>query len=152
MPRLEVRPISEEDVYKDIVQVPEVHRTDKNGKTIEESTPCWIGGTPRSSVAVLRGYQQSAKAEIHMDEKTRNRLGGIKIGESYDFTFTPAGLPGQLRWAWNASETGYRVASRLAVIGLILGLLAFVPVLVEWVKRLWALFLPESSNLNHYYD
>jgi len=87
-----------------------------------------------------------------MDEKTRNRLGGIKIGESYDFTFTPAGLPGQLRWAWNASETGYRVASRLAVIGLILGLLAFVPVLVEWVKRLWALFLPESSNLNHYYD
>ncbi len=138
MPRLEVRPISEEFIYKDTVQIPEVHRTDKNGKTIEEATVCLIGGTPRSSFVVLRGYQESIKPEIHMDERTRNRLGGIKIGESYDFAFTPVGLRGQLQWAWNASETGYRVASRLAVIGLILGLLAFIPVLVDWIKALWS--------------
>jgi hypothetical protein len=137
MPRLEVRRISEEDVYKDIVRVPEVHRFDKRGKTIEESTVCWIDGTPHSSLAVLRGYQESDKAEIHMDDRTRNRLGGIKIGESYDFTFARAGWGGQLRWAWTASETGYRVASRLGVIGLILGFLAFVPVLVDWLKSLF---------------
>ncbi|SRR5258708_3470217 len=151
MPKLEVRSIADEGVYKDIVRIPEVHRTDKNGDTIEESTCCRISGTPRSSFAVLRGYQKCEKAEIHMDDRTRNRLGGIKVGESYDFTFTPAGLSGQLQWAWNASETGYRVASRLAVIGLVLGLLAFIPVLVECVKWLWALFLPESCTLNHYY-
>jgi hypothetical protein len=138
MPRLEVRPISGEDIYKDTVQIPEVHRTDKNVKTIEEATVCLIGGTPRASFVVLRGYRESTKAEIHMDERTRHRLGDIKVGESYDFTFQPAGLIGELRWAWNASETGYRVASRLAVIGLILGLLAFIPVLVDWMKALWS--------------
>jgi hypothetical protein len=136
MPRLEVRQIADEDVYKDIVRVPEIHRID-NGKAIEEAKVCLIGGTPRSSFVVLRGYQDSTKAEIHMDERTRKRLGDIKVGQSYDFTFTRAGLPGELQWAWNASETGYRVASRLAVIGLILGLLAFIPVLVDWIKALW---------------
>jgi hypothetical protein len=137
MPKLRVRPISEEDIYKDIVQVPEVHRVGEDGSSIEESTVCWIDGTPHASVAVLRGYQQSSDAEIHMDERTRNRL-GVKVGESHEFKFKRAGWWGQLRWAWNASETGYRVTSRLAVIGLLLGLLAFVPVLVEFIKWLWA--------------
>jgi hypothetical protein len=139
MPRLKVRPIPEEDIYKDIVRVPEIHRIDKNGKTIEESTPCWIDGTSRSSVAVLRGYQKSANAEIHMDDRMRGRL-GVQTNESYEFKFRRAGWRGQLLWAWNASETGYRVASRLAVIGLILGLLAFVPVLADWLKSLFHCF------------
>jgi hypothetical protein len=130
-------PIEEEDVYKDIVRIPEVHRIDRNGKPIEESTVCWIYGTPHRSIAVLRGYQKSINAEIYMDERTRNRL-GVKAGESYEFRFKRARLWGQLIWAWKASETGYRVASRLAVIGLILGLLAFIPVLIDWGKSLWA--------------
>jgi len=139
MPTLKVRPIPEEDIYKDIVRVPEVHRIDKNGKTLEESTACWIDVTPRSCVAVLRGYQTSVEAEIHMDDRTRNRL-GVRIDEFHDFKFRPAGWYGQLIWAWNASETGYRVASRLAVIGLILGLLAFIPVLTDWLKSLFKWF------------
>jgi hypothetical protein len=118
-----------------IVRIPEIHRTDRNGKTIEESTVCWIDGTPERSVAVLRGYQQSTDAEIHMDDRTRARL-GVKLGHPYDFRFKQAGFCGQLKWAWKASETGYRVASRLGVIGLIVGVLAFIPVLVDWIKSL----------------
>lgn len=135
MPRLKVCQIEEADVYKDIVRIPELHRTDREGKPIEESTVCWINGTPQRSVAVLRGYQKSANAEIHMDERTRNRL-GVQLDHSYDFRFKKAGFCGQLKWAWKASETGYRVASRLGVIGLIVGLLAFIPVLVDWIKAL----------------
>jgi hypothetical protein len=136
MPRLRVRLLPQEDVYKDIVRVPEVYRIDKNGKLIEESAMRWIEGTPRSSVAVLRGHQNCSDPEIHMDERTRNRL-GVKLDESHDFKFRSAGPWGQLKWAWKASETGYRVASRLAVIGLILGILAFIPVLTDWVETLW---------------
>lgn len=145
MPKLKVRQIPEQDVYKDIVRIPEVHRIDKKGNTIEESTACWIKGAPRSSVAVLRGYQMSDSAEIHMDDRTRNRL-GVQLDELHDFRFRPAGLWGQLVWAWKASETGYRVASRLAVIGLILGVLAFIPVLADWVKSLWSCFTAITSN------
>jgi hypothetical protein len=136
MPKLKVRQIPDEDVYKDIIRVPEAYRIDENGNTIEESRACRIGGAPRGSVAVLRGWRGSMSAEIHMDEKTRNRL-GVRLDECYDFTFRPVGLWGQLVWAWNASETGYRVASRLAVIGLMLGVLAFIPVLWDWAKLIW---------------
>ncbi len=136
MPRLKVRQIPDEDVYKDMVRIAEVYRIDKDGDPIEESTVCWIDGTPQSTVAVLRGYQKSADAEIHMDERTRHRL-GVQIDETHEFAFRRAGIWGQLRWAWDASETGYRVASRLAVIGFILGLLAFIPVLKDLVASLW---------------
>ena len=135
MPRLKVRLLQDGDVYKDIVRIAEVHRADKNGEIIEESTVCWISGGPHSSLAVLRGYQNSDKAEIHMDDRTRARL-GVKLDEIHDFEFRRAGLWGQLRWAWSASETGYRVSSRLAVIGLILGVLAFIPVLIDLAKSL----------------
>ena len=135
MPTLKVCCLPKEDVYKDIVRIPQVHRTDKNGQPIEESTVCWIRGAPRVSVAVLRGYQDSQNAEIHMDERTRNRL-GVQIGESIKFEFETAGSWGQLKWAWRASETGYRVSSRLAVVGLFLGVLAFIPVFCDWIK--WA--------------
>lgn len=127
MPRLKVCQIEKIDVYKDIVRVPEVHRADERGKPIEESAVCWISGTPQRSLAVLRGYLESTNAEIHMDDRTRTLL-GVRLHESYDFRFKKARFWGQLKWAWKASETGYRVASRLAVIGLTLGVLAFIPV------------------------
>jgi hypothetical protein len=137
MPTLKVCRLCEEDVYKDMVRIPEVYRLDKNGKTIEESTVCWIRGAPHVSVAVLRGYQKCpVSPEIHMDERTRSRL-GVKVDELHEFEFETAGLWGELVWAWKASETGYRVASRLAVIGLILGILAFIPVLCDLIKWLF---------------
>jgi len=139
MPRLKVRPLAEEDIYKDIVRIPKDHRKDTKDSTIEESTVCWIEGTPHRSVAVMRGYQISAAAEIRMDERMRDRL-GVQLDEIHDFKFRPAGWCGELAWAWKASETGYRVASRLAVVGLILGILAFVPFLAAYTKWLWCWF------------
>ena len=110
MPMLEVRMLAQEDVYKDLVRIPECKRFDESGNEIEESTICWIRGAPKESVATLRGFQNSVDPKIYMDERTRNRL-GVELGESYNFTFRKAGLWGQLRWAWCASETGYQIAT-----------------------------------------
>jgi hypothetical protein len=136
MPILRVLPIADRDVYKDIVRIPEAHRVDKKGKTIEEATVCWVHGTPKKHVVTVRGFQLSSAPEIRMDDRSRGRL-GVRSGESYPFEFTRAGICGQLWWAWSASETGYKVASRLALIGLLLGVLAFIPILQDWLKGLW---------------
>jgi hypothetical protein len=136
VPTLKVLKIADRDVYKDIVRVPERYRLDESGKPIEEATLCGIRGTPKKSVVMLRGFQRSDDPEIRMDDRTRFRL-GVELGKSYDFRFQRASPWGQLRWAWCASETGYKVASRLAVIGLVLGVLAFLPVLADWMRYLW---------------
>jgi hypothetical protein len=136
VPTLRVVKIADRDVYKDIVRVPERYRLDESGEIIEEATICWILGTSKKSVVTLRGFQRSDEPEIRMDDRTRIRL-GVKLGESYNFTFKRAYVWGQIRWAWCASETGYKIASRLAVIGLFLGILAFLPVLADWMKLLW---------------
>ena len=39
---LEVHQLREEDVYKDMVRIPEVHRKDANGERIKESSICRI--------------------------------------------------------------------------------------------------------------
>lgn len=136
--KIESLPSCKRGCDKDIVRIPETHRTDKNGNTIEESTVCGVSGTPKTSFVVLRGYQDSTEAEIHMDDSTRIRL-GVKLYETYDFQFKPARFYGQLRWAWKASETGYRVASRLGIAGFMLGVLSLLlalPPIVDWIKDL----------------
>ena len=98
MPKLKVCPLAKDDVYKDIVRIPETYRTDGKGRAIEESTVCWIvcgiEGVAVRCVAVLRGFITDSSQEIHMDERTRNRL-GVNVNESYDFKFAAAGLCGQ---------------------------------------------------------
>jgi hypothetical protein len=143
MPELKVCSVAEEDVYKDIARIPQAHRVDKKGNPIEESTVCWVDGTPSRSLVVLRGYKGAAGAagaEIHMDERTRDRL-GVKLGEVHNFRFRAAGHWGQFRWALTASETGYRVASRIAAVSLFVGFIGLIPVSIDWAKS----FRPSSK-------
>jgi hypothetical protein len=69
---------------------------------------------------------------IHMDERLRNLL-SITKGAKVEIQFAPAGLWGEFLWAWNASDPAYRVAAKLAllsvalgVVGLLIGGLSFV--------------------------
>ncbi len=126
--KLTVRAARLEDIYKDIVRVPEEHRRDVIGETIEESTVCKITANHKSTYAVLRGtrgVQAKPEAVAMMDDKTRNRL-GLKKGDEIEFGFKHSRFWGQWWWAWNASETAFRVATRLALVSLALGLLGFV--------------------------
>ena len=62
-----------------------------------------------------------------MDDFTRgpDKL-DVNQDQQYDFEFKPAGFCGGVLWAWNATEMGYRIASRIAVISLVSGLLALL--------------------------
>lgn len=115
-----VKKSAEEDVYRDIARVPEVHRKDRKGKMIEEGNVCRLTCEGRSTYVLLRGKGDEAEGAIWLDERTRNRL-GITAGSQRGFEFCPAGIWGQTCWAWSASDPSYRVSARLAVLSLALG-------------------------------
>ncbi|MGC2742852.1 MAG: hypothetical protein WA672_06670 [Candidatus Angelobacter sp.] len=141
MPKLEIHDAKKEEVYRDIIRIPEDDRRDTHGKVIDEGRICCIIVGEKSALLIVRGV---ASAEfsghvhggcIHMDDVTRKRLSleesRIKQAE---FKITPVGIFGEFRWAWSATEIGYRISSRLALLGLVLGLIAL------------ALALPEAFN------
>jgi hypothetical protein len=123
MPTLEVHQFSGTEIYRDIIRVNETHRIDKRKKRIKEGRVCLVRANGRKCFAVLRGYQDNTAPQIRMDDYTRgaDKL-NLKCGQSYEFEFKKVGLIGEWRWAWRASEMGYRVASRIAIIGLVMGL------------------------------
>ncbi len=142
MPYLEVHQLDDQLVYRDVIRVNEAHRKDKREEAIQEGQVCrvrvFVGKDWRECFAVLRGYQASNVPHIRMDDYTRGKL-GVKKDKSYEFEFTPVGVPRQLRWAWNATEMGYQVSSKLAVLGFImgvLGLLFSMPGLFDWHGRI----------------
>jgi hypothetical protein len=145
MPRLEVHQLPKDDVYKDIVRVNERHRRDRQGNPIKEGRVCRVIANQRRCFAVLRGYEDSDTPRIRMDDFTRKERLGLDVDKSYDFEFRPAGLIGQLRWAWNAAEMGYQVASRIAVMGLVLGCLAFIPEVARYIHFSGQSLLGQSS-------
>ncbi len=119
---LAVHRASEEDVYRDIARVSEAHRKDHEGKTIPEGTLCKISLSGSKTYAILRGKADSNQPYIWLDERTRNRL-GLNLGDECDFEFEKVGITGEVCWACTASDLAYRVAGRLAVLSILLGLL-----------------------------
>ncbi len=134
MPRLEVHELNHEDVYKDIIRVNEAHRINKQGENIKEGQVCLVRVEGRKCLAVLRGCQHSKAPEIRMDEYTREKKLAVLCKHSYEFEFKPVGMIGEFRWAWNATEMGYQVSSRLAVLGFITGVLGLLFGIVALVK------------------
>jgi hypothetical protein len=127
MPRLEVHQLSREEVYRDIVRVPELYRTDARGRKIREGTVCRVRANGREAFVVLRGCQNQDKAWIAMDDLTRGpeKL-NLERNQTYDFDLEELGIIGQLRWAWNAAEMGYRISVRIAFFGFLLAVLGLI--------------------------
>ncbi|WP_397547363.1 hypothetical protein ABUL39_02975 [Rhodothermus marinus] len=129
MLELQVRRARQEDVYRDLVRIPEVWRKDCNGEVIPEGSVCKIkilkDNRTRTGYAIVRGVGDESGRVIYVDERLRNFL-GIKPGDSVQVVLKKTGLIGQLIWAWRASDPAYRVAARLAVLSFILGLLGFI--------------------------
>lgn len=143
MPRLQVRQLDMDYVYRDVTMVNVAHRKDQQGETIKEGQVCLVRVGGRTCFAVLRGYQPSKEPQIHMDEYTRDEKLHVKEEEFYEFEFRPVGLFGQLCWAWNATEMGYQVSSRLAVLGFVMGVLGLLLSIVGLVNLgdfLWRWF------------
>lgn len=111
-----------EDVYRDIARVPENYRKDFRGRAIKEGSVCLLSCGGRRSFVLLRGLPGSQEPQIRLDERKRNEL-CLEAGKTAEFSFSKAGLLGELRWAWQASDPAYRVTARLAVLSLALGLI-----------------------------
>jgi hypothetical protein len=120
--KLQVRKALAEDVYRDIARIPEAHRLDVGGRLIPEGTVCRVLAGCRKAFVVLRGKGDCSDAAIWLDERTRNLL-NVNLGEEAEFQLKKVRLWGQLRWAWDSADAAYRVAARLAVLSVVLGLL-----------------------------
>jgi hypothetical protein len=134
MPELEVHQVGEQDIYKDIVRISEAYRITKSGKRIKEGQVCHILTNGHSCLAVLRGTQQEVP-HILMDDYTRRKL-DVDLKQSYPFDFRRAGILGQLRWAWDATEIGYQVSARLAILGFLAGVAAILPEIYRMLSGL----------------
>ncbi|MFH1702832.1 MAG: hypothetical protein ABIB41_05295 [Nitrospirota bacterium] len=123
--KLKVMQAAREDVYRDIVRVPEQYRLDADGKVVPEGFVCKICTPNKSAYTILRGCGNSSELLIYMDERLRNCL-SLKKGDEVEVRFETAGFWGQFRWAWNASDPAYRVAARMGLLSVALGLLGLV--------------------------
>ena len=131
--QLVVHAANREDIYRDVARVPEKHRLDAGGQQIPEGSVCRVV-TPRSSTyVILRGLADSSEPVIRLDERQRNLL-GLSQGDEVLFRFEKAGWWGELRWACNASEPAYRLASRLGVVSALLGLLGLLLGLFSFIR------------------
>jgi hypothetical protein len=141
---LEIHQAKNEEAYRDIVRIPEDVRLDAAGARIDEGRICKLKTGSKTAYVIVRGVKNLELAKspehihgrcIHMDEVTRKRLNVDKAG-SAKFILEPVGWWGEFRWAWSATEIGYRVASRLGLLGLVLGIIAFLPELIRWTSEL----------------
>jgi hypothetical protein len=123
--RLRVERAGFEDVYRDIVRVPELYRKDSKGNTIPEGNICKISAKNGSIFAIVRGKGDAGQESIWLDERERNVL-GLAVGEEAEFKLKSVGFIGQICWGWRASDVAYRIVTRLAVASVILGIVSFL--------------------------
>ena len=119
--RLEVHEQWKEDVYLDIVRIPENYRRDSQGRLVPEGTIVkLIVSNGASKTVWLRGMEGETAPWIRMDDKTRNDL-RVDRGRRYDFRIECANICGKLRWALHSSNPALGIAVLLGVISVVLG-------------------------------
>jgi len=128
-----VKSIGNEDVYRDRVRIPVVHRG-----TIEEGSVCRLSVSGKSVLTEVRGISTnvgdpSPGNVILTDEIVRGKL-LIFTHQEYQFEIEEVGWLGQFIWAWGASDPTARIAARLGVLGFILGVIGAVLGLIALAK------------------
>ena len=123
--KLRVKKAQAEDIYRDIIRVPEQYRKDTNSNLIKEGSVCKVIVRSWVVYAILRGISESNYPEVQIDERLRNKL-EVNVDDEIDFVFKISGLWGQFMWAWNASDPAYRISARMCLLSIILGILALI--------------------------
>jgi hypothetical protein len=128
---LEVHQIWDEDAYRNRARIRAVHRgTISEGKIVKFSV------NNKSVLVEVRGNSREEGKIIRIDEITRVLL-GVQDHTTYTFRARQVGWLGQFLWAWNASDSAARIAARLGLIGVILGVIGVVPLLKDlfrWIS------------------
>lgn len=118
--RLYVMPIDLEDVYKDIVRIPDKYRGN-----IPEGKICKLSVNGRTKLVQVRGLANAPGAIICLDELTRNQL-NLDLDSEYDFQINSEGFFKEVRWMWYAADPAYRIAARLGIWSVIVSILGVV--------------------------
>lgn len=106
-----------DDVYKGVVRIAKADRGSlKTGRL--HKFKCTSG----SGSFVLRGLSPDEKGHIRLDQDTRDCLGVPKGGGEIEFEIRKANFFDEVVWAWTSNDTGYRAATRLAIVTFVLGL------------------------------
>ncbi|HTV47209.1 MAG TPA: hypothetical protein VMG59_02065 [Phycisphaerae bacterium] len=113
------------DIYKDIARIPESYRCEMDGRTIPEGRICKVSIGDKHALLSIRGQMEHNDPKIHLDEKTRKLL-GVSDHDKADVRLHEASWIGQFLWAWNATDPGYRIASRVAAVSIFLSLLGLL--------------------------
>ena len=92
---------------------------------IPEGRICKVTVGKRSTFLSLRGQEEHANPAIYLDGKTRNDL-GVTLREHASFHFHQASWLGQFLWAWRATDPAYRIAARVGLLSVLLGVAGLV--------------------------
>lgn len=137
--RLDIAKADSTDVYKDLARIPEKYRIDHKGEPIPEGRICKVTVSGESVLLSLRGQQSHPNASIYLDEKTRLRL-GLETKDNEDFCFRQVSWFGQFLWVWRASDPAYRIAARVGLLSILIGvaglLLSIKSICPAWVCKL----------------
>lgn len=118
--RLKVHGADEDDVYEDIVRIPEKDRGElKTGAIHRFST------AKGAAYFILRGSKPDNAGKILMDKASRDKL-SLNPSEECDFDIREAGFWGEFCWVWRATNPVYKVAGRLGVLSFFLGIVAVI--------------------------
>lgn len=121
LPKLTIVELRTTDVFQDMVRVHQTHRRDVPAGRI-----CRVTRGSNSVLLVARGAPHSQPKSFAVDLRTRNRLGIASYGQQVEVYFERATWLDEIIWGWRASEPISRIATRLGVISLGLGILGAV--------------------------
>jgi hypothetical protein len=124
--KLKVHDLSGSENYSDIARIPRHLRQTQHGKTIESGKVCRLScnDTGKEWFVIARGLT-TTEPRIRIDYQVRQRL-GVQAHETYDFELQEADFCGQVWWAIHATDTQYSFASKVSLIGAVLGVLGLV--------------------------
>ena len=126
--KLKVRATDPDDINKDIVRVAERRRAGLKIGRIHKFT---VGD--QSAYFILRSCAPEDAGKIFMDEAAREKL-GLSAGADKEFKIERASLWGEICWLWNATDPTYRIAAKLGVLSLGLGIIALVPTVLSIIS------------------
>ena len=114
--KLRVYPMWREDVFKDIVRIPE---QDRGG--IREGSICTISVNGHTKHLIVRGLEEAHLGGIMLDEITRKTMGNLQKGISYDFAIKDVGIWGHIKWACTVADRQSRISAWIGIISVLLG-------------------------------
>jgi|SRR5579862_2814096 len=128
---LRVEQAQRAESYRDFARI---HFNDRGG--LKKGQVCLLSVNKKAAFVILRGSGNAG--EIRLDLETRARL-DLKLGQEATFKLTPMFVIGDFLWAWRASDPAYRIAARLGILSLVLGLIGLI-------LGAWSIYLTVFPN------